>query len=47
MKDDDLDTYISTFKHLARDARYDLTAMGTVDLFALGLREKLFNVCMY
>jgi hypothetical protein len=21
--------------------------MGTADLFALGLREKLFNVCMY
>jgi hypothetical protein len=47
MKDDDLDTYISAFKHLARDAGYDLTAMGTVDLFALGLREKLFNACMY
>jgi hypothetical protein len=47
MKDDDLDTYISKFKHLARDAGYDLTAMGTVDLFALGLREKLFNACMY
>jgi hypothetical protein len=47
MKDNDLDTYISKFKHLARDAGYDLTAMGTADLFALGLREKLFNVCMY
>jgi hypothetical protein len=47
MKDDNLDTYISTFKHLAQDAGYDLTAMGMVDLFALGLREMLFNVCMY
>jgi hypothetical protein len=37
MKDDDLDMYISSFKHLARDAGYDLTAMGTADLFALGL----------
>jgi hypothetical protein len=47
MKDDNLDTYISTFKHLAQDAGYNLTAMGTADLFALGLREKLFNACMY
>jgi hypothetical protein len=47
MKDDNLDTYISTFKHLAQNTGYDLTAMGTVDLFALGLREKLFNACMY
>jgi hypothetical protein len=47
MKDDDFDIYISIFKHLAQDAEYDLTAMGTADFFALGLREKLFNVCMY
>jgi hypothetical protein len=47
MKNNDLDTYIFKFKHLAKDAGYDLTAMGTVDLFALGLREKLFNACMY
>jgi hypothetical protein len=47
MKDDDLDTYISTFKHLAWDTGYNLTAMGTADLFALGLREKLFNACIY
>jgi hypothetical protein len=47
MKNDDLDTYISVFKHLAQDAGYNLTAMGTADLFALGLRKKLFDVCMY
>jgi hypothetical protein len=32
MKDEDFDTYIFMFKHLAWDARYDLTAMGTADL---------------
>jgi hypothetical protein len=47
MKDNNLNTYIAIFKHLAQDAGYDLTAMGTMDLFALGLQEKLFNTCMY
>jgi hypothetical protein len=47
MKNNDLDIYIAMFKHLARDAGYDLTAMGTADHFALGLREKLFNTCIY
>jgi hypothetical protein len=47
MRDDDLDTYIARFKHLARDAGYDLTALGTADLFALGLRQKLFDASMY
>jgi hypothetical protein len=47
MKDDDLDTYMFIFKHLAWDTEYNLTAIGTANLFALGLREKLFNACMY
>jgi hypothetical protein len=47
MRDDDLDTYIARFKHQARDAGYDLTALGTADLFALGLRQKLFDASMY
>ena len=47
MQDQDLDTYISTFKHLAKDAGYDLTMLGTADLFALGLRRNLFDAIMY
>ena len=38
MKDEDLDTYVAKFRHLARDARYDLAALRTANLFALGLR---------
>ena len=47
MQDQDLDTYIARFKHLARDAGYDLTALGIADLFALGLRRGLFDAIMY
>jgi hypothetical protein len=47
MQGDDLDTYIAVFKHLARDAGYDLNTLGAADLFALGLRQKLFDTCMY
>ena len=47
MQDQDLDTYIERFKHLARDAGYNLTALGTADLFALGLRRSLFDSIMY
>ena len=47
MQDDDLDTYIARFKHLARDAGYDLAALATADLFALGLKKKIFDACMF
>ena len=47
MKDNDLDTYIARFKHLAQDAGYDLTALRTADLFTLGLRRSLFDAAMY
>ena len=47
MKEEDLDTYIAKFRHLARDAGYDLAALGTADLFALGLRRNIYDACMY
>src|SRR5579863_4202041 len=34
MYKDDLDTYISTFRHLVREANYDHNACGTMHLFA-------------
>ena len=46
MKGDDLDTYIATFKHLAREAGYELTAAGTVNMFALGLKPAIMSACM-
>ena len=47
MKDEDLDTYVATFRHLARDAGYDLAALGMADLFTLGLRKNIYDACMY
>jgi hypothetical protein len=34
MNKDDLDGYIATFKHLAKEAGYALDAEGTIDLFS-------------
>ena len=45
MRGDDLDTYISTFRHLARDAGYDLTDQAVHHMFGRGLgRNLLYNV---
>ena len=40
MRGDELDSYISTFKHLASRAGYALAEAGTVHLFVLGLKSK-------
>ena len=41
MRGDDLDTYISTFKHLAKDAGYDLNDQAVHHMFGRGLGGKL------
>ena len=41
MRDDDLDTYIFTFRHLAKEVNYNLTDTATVHIFARGLEPKL------
>ena len=40
---DNLDTYISNFKRLSRDAGYPLNDVGTIELFKRGLMKGLFN----
>jgi len=47
MYQDDLDMYISTFKHLCTQANYDITTGGTMHLFAQGLKQKLLESILY
>jgi hypothetical protein len=41
MRGDDFDSYATTFKYLAKQARFALTTDTTIHLFALGLNPKL------
>jgi len=43
----DLDTYIATFKHLARDAGYDTNTAATVNMFAQNLKTGLLSAVMH
>jgi hypothetical protein len=43
----DIDTYISTFENLVREAGYNRDAKGTVHLFAQGLCPDLLKTLVY
>jgi hypothetical protein len=47
MHKSDIDTYISTFKNLVREAGYNHDAKGTVHLFAQGLCPDLLRTLIY
>jgi Retrotransposon gag protein/Zinc knuckle len=47
MQGQDLDGYIATFKHLAREAGYTLDAEGTIQLFAHGLPKGLASAILH
>src|SRR6266566_6559124 len=47
MRGNDLDAYTATFKHLAKVAGYDLTNLGTVHLFIMGLKGGLRNAILH
>ena len=47
MYQDDLDTYIPTFKNLCNQASYNITTEGTMHLFAQGLKQKLLESILY
>jgi len=47
MRGDDLDSYVSTFKHIAKQAEYSLDAQGTIYLFALGLKPGLLRANLH
>jgi len=42
-----LDTYIATFKHLARDAGYDTNTASTINMFAQNLKTRLLSAIMH
>jgi len=44
---DDLDSYISTFKNLCKQANYDITTEGTMHIFAQGLKKSLLQAILY
>ena len=44
---DDLDTYISTFNNLCRQANYDCNAEGTMHIFAQDLKKELLKAILY
>jgi len=43
----DLDTYIATFKHLARDAGYNTNTASTINMFAQNLETGLLSAIMH
>jgi hypothetical protein len=47
MRGDDLDSYVATFKHLAKQAGYPLAEAGTVHLFALNLKPGLMDSILH
>jgi hypothetical protein len=47
MHKSDIDTYISTFENLVREAGYNRDAKGTVHLFAQGLCPDLLRTLIY
>jgi len=44
---DDLDSYISTFNNLCKQANYDCAAEGTMHIFAQGLKPSLLQAILY
>jgi len=42
-----LDMYITTFKHLARDTGYDTNTVSTVIMFAQNLKTGLLSAIMH
>ena len=47
MRQDDLDGYVATFKHLAKESGYALDAEGTIHLFARGLKPGLLDAILH
>ncbi|HYT41614.1 MAG TPA: hypothetical protein VEP90_04670 [Methylomirabilota bacterium] len=47
MRGDDLDSYATTFKHLAKVTGYDLANLRIVHLFAMGLKKGLRSAILH
>ena len=47
MQKDHFDDYIATFKHYAKQAEFDLTHLATIQLFAIGIENKLQDAILH
>ena len=47
MQKDCFDNYITTFKHYAKQAEFDLTHLATIQLFAIGIENKLQDAILH
>jgi hypothetical protein len=47
MQKDHFDDYIATFKHYAKQAEFNLTHPATIQLFAMGIENKLQDAILH
>jgi len=47
MQKDHFNNYVTTFKHYAKQAEFDLSHPTTIQLFAMGIKSKLQDAILY
>ena len=47
MQKDCFDNYVTTFKHYAKQVEFDLSYLATIQLFAIGIKNKLQDAILY
>ena len=47
MQKDCFNDYVTTFKHYAKQAEFDLTHLATIQLFAMGIENKLQDAILH
>ena len=47
MQKDRFDDYVTIFKHYAKQAEFDLTHLATIQLFAMGIENKLQDAILH
>jgi len=47
MQKDCFDNYVATFKHYAKQAEFNLTHLATIQLFAMGIENKLQDAIIH
>jgi hypothetical protein len=47
MQKDRFDNYVAMFKHYAKQAEFDLTHLATIQLFAMGIENKLQDAILH
>ena len=47
MQKDRFDDYVTLFKHYAKQAEFDLSHLATIQLFTMGIKNKLQNAILH